>query len=73
MSTRVNAQPLEYTRVPLEYIMAIHQDHFKVPTVSQSVSFAHSFLPRLLHGPDGFTVAALCTYTDLYSRWYFDV
>ena len=31
------------------------------------------YIPRLLHGPDCFTVPTCCTYTDLGSRGYFGV
>ena len=41
---------------------------FRVPTVSQSPSFALTYLPVLLHSPDYFTVSTRCTYTDLGSQ-----
>ena len=41
--------------------------------VSWSPYSAHTYIPRLLHCSDCFTVSTRCTYTDLGSRWYFGV
>ena len=46
---------------------------FKGLTVSWSSSSAHTYIPRPLHGPDGFTVSNLGPYTDLASLGYFSV
>ena len=42
-------------------------------TVSCFPSSAHTYRPRLFHGPDCFTVSTRCTYSDLGSRGYFSV
>ena len=52
LSTRVHTQPPEYTHNS-------HQDRIMILTVSQSPSSAHTYLPRLLHSPDCFTVSIL--------------
>ena len=41
--------------------------------VSGSPFSAGTYIPRLFHGPDCFTVSTLCTYTDLVSRGYYGV
>ena len=40
-------------------------DCFTGLTVSWSPSSAHTYIPRLFHGPDCVTVSTRCTYTDL--------
>ena len=42
-------------------------------TVSWFRSSLHTYIPRLFHGPDCFTVSTRCTHTDLDSRVYFGV
>ena len=42
-------------------------------TVSWSPSSVRTYIIRLFHGPECFTVSTLCTYTDLGSRGYFSV
>ena len=48
-------------------------DCFTGPTVSWSPSSLHTYIPRLFHGPDCFTVSTHCTYSDLGNRGYFGV
>ena len=43
------------------------------PDFSWSPSSVHTYIPRLFHGPDCFTVSTRCTHTDLGSRRYFGV
>ena len=56
----------------------IHNSHdyldcFMVPTVSHSPSSACTYIPRLPHGSDCFTVSSFCAYTHLGSRGHFGI
>ena len=63
----------KYTCHYIKYISHDYIDCFMVPTVSLYPPSAHTYIPRPLHGPDGFALSTLCMYTDLDSRWYFGI
>ena len=53
-------------------LISFLQEHRDNPTFSFHV-WKITYIPRLLHGPDCFTVSTLCTYTDLGSQGYLGI